>query len=91
MKTKTATERPTVKWEDIGEGLHGEYRGDGTGDVRLLRFTIHGGAFDGTTYCTDIEVGAPASTLDAAAARILESNSKRGIQEETWARWRAAR
>lgn len=74
---------PTVDWRDIGEGLNGDYEGDGTSDVRLLRFTINGGRFDSVSYCTDIEVGAPESTLKAAAARILEATTKSAIEEET--------
>ena len=87
--TTTPQYRHTLEWEDIGEGLSGDYLGDGRGDIRLLRFTINGGAFDGTSYCTDIEAGAPESTLKAAAARILEANTKRAIQEETWTRGRS--
>lgn len=77
-----------VEWEDIGEGLAGDYNPDDPHDVPLLRFTIQGGPFDGLSYCTDIAVGAPQALLDHVAMAIKSCATRREIEALTWRHWR---
>lgn len=79
---------PLIEWEDIGEGLAGDYNPDDPDDVPLLRFTITGGPCDGLSYCTDIQVGAPPNVLSAVAVKLVTCSTRREVEELTWERWR---
>jgi len=89
----------TVIWEDIGEGMSGEYDPDDPDDVPLLRFTVLEAhkvsecaiqwiERDDSSYCTLMPVDTPDEILQRAAEMILDaaesSSSKRAMEELSW-------
>jgi hypothetical protein len=88
-----------VEWEDIGEGISGDYNPDDPDDVELLRFTVlefhkqseFGGQWterDDSSYCTLMPVDTPDEILRRAAELILDAaestESKRAMEELSW-------
>lgn len=89
----------TVVWEDIGEGMSGDYDPDDPDDVALLRFTvleahrvsdyaIQWRERDDSSYCTLMPVDTPDDILLRAAQMILDeaqsTSSKRAMEELSW-------
>ncbi len=82
-----------VVWEDIGEGLSGDYDPDDPLDVRLLRFycdTFDQGweEVDDASYCTLLPTSTPEAHLKIASERILDAlehgSYKRELQYLSW-------
>lgn len=88
-----------VVWEDIGEGVSGEFDPDRAGDEPLLRFScyklFHGDGvatedfweqIDDASYCTNMPVTASLQTLLRAAGRIMDiiTNNENPKKELEW-------
>lgn len=65
-----------VVFEDIGEGLSGDYNEDDPGDVALLRFTVYRldqdwEQVEDASYCTAIPVDTDPAVIANYLARIM--------------------
>ena len=80
----------TAYWEDIGEGMSGDYVPNDPNDVPLLRFTIYkdGEPMDDGSYCTLMPTDTPAAILQRGLQLILDAaegpNPKRALEELSW-------
>jgi hypothetical protein len=78
--TRTSTSGSVfVEWEDIGEGLDGDFDEADPDDVALLRFyvsrRVNGDweSVDDASYCTRMPVGTDKATLRAGLLSIMGS------------------
>ena len=71
-----------IEWEDLGEGLSGDYDPDDPDDVHLLRFTLYDTSkkdflgrreqVDDCSYCTLMPVDTPDNILMKALDYMLD-------------------
>ena len=67
-----------VSFEDIGEGINGDYNPDDPDDVALLRFDVYGwngfdwDAIDDASYCTNVPVGTSPEKINELLALIMD-------------------
>lgn len=83
-----------VTWEDIGEGLSGDYDNTDSDDVPLLRFScdrkVDGDweQIDDGSYCTRCPTNTPRKSLRRFAKEILDAceqpSPKRRLEELSW-------
>jgi len=88
-----------VEWEDIGEGISGDYNPDDPNDVELLRFYFGKRDEDGNwedlddgSYCTQFPANADTALraralellMDRAYDDILAGGYKRTLEELSW-------
>ncbi len=79
-----------LDWEDIGEGLAGDYNPGDPNDIPLLRFSVSqdGEQIENGSYCTLVRADAPQSWLDHAGLQILTSGvDKRSLERASWIEW----
>jgi len=66
-----------VTWEDLGEGLYGEYDPEKDDDTALLRFDVHrmvSGEWEpmeDASYCTMMPTDTPKETIQAGLEAIM--------------------
>ena len=64
----------TVQFENLEEGLRGDYNPNDPDDINLLRFTVYkdGEEVEDASYCTEIPADANVVDVMNAAERILK-------------------
>ena len=87
-----------VVWEDIGEGLSGDFNPEDKHDYQHLRFSCYKPVqpylpneweqMDDASYCTRLPISTPPALLEKAAQSILDaiehSSYKKRLEELSW-------
>lgn len=68
-----------LDWDELGEGLHGDWDPDDSNDVELLRFTLYRldegewAPVDDASYCTQVPVSTDMGTRQQLLEGLLEA------------------
>lgn len=88
-----------IEWDELGEGLLGDYDDSKPGDIELLRFTVYemvDGEWefvDDASYCTNVPVGVTPAEREALLVILMdriepqmvaEGRCKKVCEELSW-------